>query len=423
MELSQQSLFDYSSLDSETRIVVQQRTTEIKGLMRRAAEAIVDIGLKLIEVKGRLGHGRFLPWLEMEFQWSYPSAARFMQVGERFGEQSSQIDNFAPSALYLLAAPSTPDTARAEAIAISAVEPVTYTKAKEIVERHRTTEAGTPIEKVEQQRASREAERLEELNENAEGAPDDDDRWRIVTGDCVEELHRLESPRLIFADPPYNIGIDYGDGESGDLLDYDEYVEWAGTWVEACASALAGDGSLWLLVSHEYAAEYALAIKKAGLGIRNWITWYEGFGVNCQTKFNRTSRIIFYAVKGVNDFVFNRDAVSRPSDRQTKYNDARANPDGKVLDDVWTDIPRLAGTHAERIPTFPTQLPIALLSRIIACASEPGDLVVDPFNGSGTTGAAALRLGRRYVGIEKREEFATIARQRLKGESNGQTEE
>jgi site-specific DNA-methyltransferase (adenine-specific) len=120
-------------------------------------------------------------------------------------------------------------------------------------------------------------------------------------------------------------------------------------------------------------------------------------------------------------FVFNRDAVTRPSDRQAKYADKRANPRGKLWDDVWginPPIPRLTGTCNERIPGFPTQLPLRLLEPIVLCASEPGDLVVDPFCGSGTTGVAAIENKRRFIGIEKSDKFARLARLRLRGVSN-----
>jgi site-specific DNA-methyltransferase (adenine-specific) len=122
-------------------------------------------------------------------------------------------------------------------------------------------------------------------------------------------------------------------------------------------------------------------------------------------------------VKDRKRFVFNPDAVNRPSDRQEKHHDRRANPGGKVWDDVWgikPPIHRLVGNAEERIPDFPTQLPLDLLLPIIGCSSEPGDLVLDPFNGSGTTGAAAIQLGRRYLGIEKSPKFASLARLRLK---------
>lgn len=131
--------FDYTQLDSETRIVVQQRTGEIKVLMRRTAQGIIEIGEKLIEVKSRLPHGAFGRWLESEFEWGTAQAARFMQVAERFGGgEIYQIDKFAPSALYLLAAPSTPDEVRAEAISrAEAGERITHQVAQEMAAVHR----------------------------------------------------------------------------------------------------------------------------------------------------------------------------------------------------------------------------------------------------------------------------------------------
>jgi len=130
----QTNIFDYAALDSETRIVVQQRTSEIKALMKRAASDIIDIGQKLIEVKARLGHGAFIPWLLSEFDWSVHTARNFMRVAETFGEKD-KISLFAPSALYLLAAPSAPEEARAEAIARAEQgEPITYSAARDLIE-------------------------------------------------------------------------------------------------------------------------------------------------------------------------------------------------------------------------------------------------------------------------------------------------
>ncbi len=265
-------------------------------------------------------------------------------------------------------------------------------------------------------RKKRAQDRRAELDRAAEcSRPANQPMWNIIQGDSVELLaiQAPEANRLIFADPPYNVGVDYGEGSNADLLPDEEYVVWFGKWISEAYRILTCDGSLWVLINDEYVAEYAVAIKAVGFTIRNWIKWYETFGVNCTSKFNRTSRHILYAVKDSKHFVFNRGAVSRLSDRQTKYNDQRANREGKILDDVWTDIPRLAGTHAERIPDFPTQLPVALLRRIVCCASEPGDLILDPFCGSGTTGAAALAAGRCFHGFEKSEKFAQLARKRL----------
>lgn len=176
---------------------------------------------------------------------------------------------------------------------------------------------------------------------------------------------------------------------------------------------LSPDGSLWLLVSLEWAWQIIPIALRAGLHLRQHITWYETFGVNCTRKFNRCSRPLLWLVKNPHSFVFNDcPEIRRLSDRQTKYRDRRANPAGKLWDDVWM-IPRLAGTHRERIPGFPTQLPVKLLRPIVGCASNPGDLVLDPFVGSGTSGQAALELGRGFVDIEGNERFAEQARIRL----------
>lgn len=242
-------------------------------------------------------------------------------------------------------------------------------------------------------------------------------KWSILNVDVIEGLESVRDEhgpaRLIFTDPPYNIGIDYGDGEKADLLSPQAYMKWVRQWLGLCWDCLADDGSLWVMIGDEYAAEYYTEIKATGFTVRSWIKWYETFGVNCSSKFNRTSRHIFYAVKDGKSFVFNPEPVTRPSDRQTKYGDSRAVAGGKLWDDVW-QIPRLTGTCAERIPDFPTQLPLALVEPIVLCASMPGDLVVDPFNGSGTTGVASIQNGRKYVGIEKSEKFADMADMRLR---------
>lgn len=135
---TQLTIFDYMALDSETRIVVQQRTSEIKTLMRRAATDIIEIGQKLIYVKARLGHGYFGGWLSTEFDWTWKTATNFMNVAAKF-ENFSNLDGFAPSALYLLSAPSTPDSAREEALERAAAgEPISYSTARDLVAEHKS---------------------------------------------------------------------------------------------------------------------------------------------------------------------------------------------------------------------------------------------------------------------------------------------
>ena len=118
--------------DLESREIIQQHTTEIKALARRMAQDIIEIGRRLIAVKALLPHGAFIDWLTAEFGWHRATANRFIQVAQQFGDKDlSQIATFDPSALYLLAAPSTPEAVREEAIErASAGETITHEKAK-----------------------------------------------------------------------------------------------------------------------------------------------------------------------------------------------------------------------------------------------------------------------------------------------------
>jgi site-specific DNA-methyltransferase (adenine-specific) len=245
----------------------------------------------------------------------------------------------------------------------------------------------------------------------------DQPTWTLINQDVLDGLQSVADhhgpARLIFADPPYNIGVDYGPDHDDDLTDAG-FVDWCLGWTRQCCDCLTDDGSLWLMINDEYAADFVLNAKDCGLTMRAWIKWYETFGVNCANNFNRTSRHILYFVMDPDQFVFNETAVLRPSDRQTKYNDARAQSSGKIMDDVW-QIPRLTGTSRERIPDVPTQLPVELVRRIVEVASEPGDLVVDPFCGSGTTGEACVLTERKFVGIDRSAAFIDIADKRLKG--------
>jgi len=260
-------------------------------------------------------------------------------------------------------------------------------------------------EKTAAQQAKAEAAKKEHGN-----APE----CKVICGDCIQELPAIKKARLIFADPPYNVGVNYGHGVSADKIPADRYLAWCKEWLQACADTLTEDGALWVMINDEWADEFALMLNHIGLHRRAWIKWYETFGVNCSNNFNRTSRHIFYYVVHPKKFVFNADAVNRKSDRQTKYNDPRADANGKILDDVW-EVPRLADNHEERQPGFPTQIPSIITDRIVGCCSDPGDLVVDPFAGSGTTGVSCRRLGRRFNGIERNQDSADRSTVRIIG--------
>jgi DNA modification methylase len=236
---------------------------------------------------------------------------------------------------------------------------------------------------------------------------------RIIQGDCCAVLASLpaESVDLVVADPPYNIGIDYGGGKKADRRG--DYWQWCRQWIYLCRRVLKPAGSIWVISGQEHAAEIDISLRLDDFTIRNRVTWHETFGVYCRRKFGRCSRPMFYAVKDKKNFTFNKDAVTVPSARQT-YGDKRASPGGKIMGDVW-QISRVCGTFRERVDGVPTQLPSELVARIIGVSSNPGDAVLDPFAGSGTTLAVAKQMGRQATGIELNPDYAKIAGRRLEG--------
>lgn len=401
----------------------ERSLAELKSVIRSAAdredaaqktkwESRREIGQALLEARQKIEGHCWIRWLEEEAGFGQRKAHQYMTIARNWDKISgiSASDTDMPLKEVLVRIRE-----MEEPVGVKLAEPPADLKQDEPADDDAAGDADDDASGEDTVSSKRAEERLERLEEAAKTPNPDLPAWEVRQGDCLDLLPAIAtgSARLVFADPPYNIGIDYGGGEKEDLLPDPDYLGWASQWIAEVVRVLADDGSFWLLINDEHACEYGCMLKHAGLTIRNMVKWYETFGVNCTSKYNRTSRILFWAVKDNRSFVFNRAEVSVPSARQLVYDDPRANPDGKVLDDVWTDIPRLAGTHAERIPTFPTQLPVALLRRIVRAHSNLGDLVMDPFNGSGTTGAAALAAGRRYIGIEKQPRFAEMARNRL----------
>jgi site-specific DNA-methyltransferase (adenine-specific) len=253
----------------------------------------------------------------------------------------------------------------------------------------------------------------------------------VWTGDSLELLERVPKGTvdLAFADPPFNIGYEYD--VYRDRRKRDDYLAWTDRWLDAVRRVLKPTGSFWVAIGDEYAAEMKLALDRLGLTMRNWVIWHYTFGVSCTKKFNRSHAHIFYYVVDPKNFTFNPDGVRVPSARMTTYADRRANPVGKLPDDTWvlrpqeTDehfaadsdtwaVSRVCGTFRERTG-HPCQMPEAVLERIIRVATDEGQLVLDPFAGSGTTLAVAKRLKRRYLGMELSEGYAENVRERLRG--------
>ena len=248
-------------------------------------------------------------------------------------------------------------------------------------------------------------------------------RNKIICGDCIEVLSGVGKPfaGLIFADPPFNIGYKYD--KYKDKLKKEKYIAWTKDWMRACTKVLRPDGSFYIAIGDEYAANVKIIADESGLVLRNWIVWHYTFGQQSKNKFARSHTHIFYFVKDKKNFTFNDYAVRIPSDRQLLYNDKRANPAGKMPDDVWNGYSRVCGTFKERLGWHPCQMPENLLKRIIAVSSNPSDCVLDPFSGSGTTLAAAYQLGRNYVGIDISEKYVKNAEKRLAELSKKQLED
>ena len=289
----------------------------------------------------------------------------------------------------------------------------------------------------------------------------------IRSGDCIKRLGELDagSVDLAFADPPFNIGFDYDVYQ--DKVEHNVYLDWSERWISAVHRALKNDGTFWLAIGDEYAAELKIASQKIGFHCRSWVIWYYTFGVNCSKKFTRSHAHLFHFVKDPELFTFRDEDLDNrvPSARELVYNDKRANPKGRLPDDTWiirpadivgdivsdddgtwtptslvspTDekrtftlrpqdlsesftpeedtwyFPRVAGTFKERKGFHGCQMPEQLLGRIIRSCSEPSDLVVDPFSGSGTTLAVAKKLGRNYLGFELSDDYVEYGLERLK---------
>jgi len=236
---------------------------------------------------------------------------------------------------------------------------------------------------------------------------------RIICGDCIEVLDKVEKPfaDLIFADPPFNIGYKYD--KYNDKVKSKNYITWTKDWMAVCKKVLKPHGSFYIAIGDEYAANVKVIADEIGLFMRNWLIWHYTFGQQMKKKFARSHTHIFYFVSDKSNFTFNDHAVRVPSDRQLLYNDKRANPAGKMPDDVWSQYPRVCGTFKERTGWHPCQMPESLLKRIIAVSSNPGDCVLDPFSGSGTTAATAAQLGRNYVGVEISKSYVEKAKKRL----------
>jgi len=258
----------------------------------------------------------------------------------------------------------------------------------------------------------------------------------LFQGDCLDGFSQLEAQcvDLVFADPPFNIGYRYD--VYNDRKDGEYYLDWCKKWGSEIDRVLKPNGTFWLAIGDDFAAELKMAFQGMGFHCRSWVVWYYTFGVNCTKKFSRSHTHLFHFVKNRKAFTFKANRIKVPSARQLVYADVRAKEGGRLPDDTWflrpqdmkgsftptEDVwyfPRVCGTFKERAGWHACQMPEQLLARIIKVSSDPDDLVLDPFAGSGTTLAVAKKLGRRWIGFELSKKYAGKAGVRLASTSAG----
>jgi DNA modification methylase len=246
---------------------------------------------------------------------------------------------------------------------------------------------------------------------------------RVHVGDCRDILAKLPEARtstidLIFADPPFNWNRGY-DQWNDDLAEH-EYLAFTYDWLDACVSALRPGGSLWVNIPDTWAAEIVVYLKgrnssaggrtpPAQLTMQNWCVWHYRFGQNATERFINSKVHALYFIKAGAAHTWRPLDVLEMSDRAAIYDDARTQtkrdgmpPGLRVPMDVWYGKfwGRVQGNSLERRHYHDNQLPEVYLERVVSACSNPGDLVLDPFLGSGTTGVVAHALGRRFIGCE-----------------------
>ena len=243
---------------------------------------------------------------------------------------------------------------------------------------------------------------------------------RIIIGDTIEELSKLPagSVDMIFADPPYNLqlggelhrpnntrvdGVEDGWDKFDSFAQYDAFTR---DWLEAARRVLKDTGTLWVIGSYHNIYRVGSILQDVGYWILNDVIWRKTNPMpNFRGKrFTNAHETLIWCSKGQEHkrYQFNYDAMKA------------LNEDIQMRSD-WL-LPLCSG--GERIKrdgrkAHPTQKPEALLYRILLASTQTGDLVLDPFFGSGTTGAVAKKLGRDWIGIEREPDYAEIARERL----------
>jgi modification methylase len=243
---------------------------------------------------------------------------------------------------------------------------------------------------------------------------------QIITGDCLEAMARLPAASidLVFADPPYNLQlsgelhrpnnsrVDGVDDDWDKFAGFDEYDRFTRAWLAACRRLLKPNGGLWVIGTYHNIFRIGAALQDLGFWILNDVIWRK---TNPMPNFrgrrftNAHETLLWCAASRETRYTFNYEAMKALNDELQMRSD-------------WL-IPLCGGPERLRDgggkKAHPTQKPEALLHRVLLASTRPGDFVLDPFFGTGTTGAVAKRLGRRFIGIERDLAYAALARRRI----------
>lgn len=244
--------------------------------------------------------------------------------------------------------------------------------------------------------------------------------------DCVEGIKQLEdgSVHLIIADPPYNLKKNFGN-KSDMWKSVEEWMDWMKTWIDACIPKLHDDGSFFIYGIHHYTCYVQVHLYDLGLKYRRQIIWFyeNGFAGYKNTLAAHYEPLLWFSKGDKYTFHTIREpykSQERLKNKITKNGKVwTPHPDGKQAGDVW-NIPVLAGKRfADEKVDHPTQKPLQICDRIIKHFSNPKDLILIPFAGSGSECLSAKKCGREFIGFELNPDYVKIGEDRL---SNFQSE-
>lgn len=230
----------------------------------------------------------------------------------------------------------------------------------------------------------------------------------IIHGDMLCELKRCapQSVDLVIADPPYNLGKDYGN--LSDQQSFDEYLSFTRQWLAEIDRVLKNTGTIYVFMGFRFISYlYDILARDMGYQFSSWICWHYTQGIGKTKGFSPRHDDILMFHKS-SDFTFNLDAIRIPQ----KYYRARNNMRGANPGDVW----QFSHVHYcnENRQDHPTQKPEGIIERMVLASTHRGEMVLDPFSGSGTTLRVCQQLGRDAIGIEQNISYCEMARERLK---------